>query len=116
MLSFKPRSQPCRPTSPCCWLQQGAGADRAGGLIEVQLVATAKGGISGGTLESMRGQLDAMRLSTALRSLAADPYALSPDRTRAPTTQQPLEFNDAAVLHQLRDDGQDAQDAQGEVL
>lgn len=70
-------------------LHRAAEADGAGGLAEVQLVARAKGGLSGGTLESMRGQLDAMRSSTALRSLAADPYALSPDRTREPTTQQP---------------------------
>ncbi|MFD5276106.1 saccharopine dehydrogenase family protein [Pseudarthrobacter sp. NPDC058362] len=70
-------------------LYQAAEADGAGGLAEVQLVAKAKAGISGGTLESMRGQLDAMRSSTALRSLAADPYALSPDRTREPTTPQP---------------------------
>ncbi|GGI90772.1 saccharopine dehydrogenase family protein [Pseudarthrobacter scleromae] len=70
-------------------LHQAAEADGAGGLVEVQLVAKAKAGISGGTLESMRGQLDAMRSSTALRTLAADPYALSPDRTREPTTPQP---------------------------
>ncbi len=70
-------------------LHQAAEADGAGGLAEVQLVATARAGISGGTLESMRGQLDAMRSSTALRSLAADPYAMSPDRTREPTTPQP---------------------------
>ncbi|WP_406632429.1 saccharopine dehydrogenase family protein [Pseudarthrobacter quantipunctorum] len=70
-------------------LHQAAEADGAGGLAEVQLVATAKAGISGGTLESMRGQLDAMRSSTALRLLAADPYALSPDRAREPTTPQP---------------------------
>lgn len=70
-------------------LHQAAEADGAGGLVEVQLVATAKGGISGGTVASMRGQLDAMRSSTALRSLAADPYALSPDRAREPRTQQP---------------------------
>ncbi|WP_307422502.1 hypothetical protein [Pseudarthrobacter defluvii] len=72
-------------------LHQAAEADGAGGLVEVQLVATAKAGISGGTLESMRGQLDAMRSSTALRSLAADLYALNPDRIREPTTQQPLD-------------------------
>ncbi|MET1088369.1 MAG: saccharopine dehydrogenase NADP-binding domain-containing protein [Arthrobacter sp.] len=70
-------------------LHQAAKADDAGGLVDVHLVAKAKAGISGGTLESMRGQLDAMRSSTALRSLAADPYALSPDRTREPTTPQP---------------------------
>ncbi|WP_026551422.1 saccharopine dehydrogenase NADP-binding domain-containing protein [Arthrobacter sp. H20] len=70
-------------------LHQAAEADGAGGLVEVQLVATAKGGISGGTLESMRGQLDGMRSSTSRRSLAADPYALSPDRAREPATLQP---------------------------
>ncbi|MDQ0618485.1 saccharopine dehydrogenase family protein [Arthrobacter globiformis] len=70
-------------------LHQAAEADGAGGLLQVQLIATAKAGISGGTLESMRGQLDAMRSSTALKSLAVDPYALSPDRTREPMTQQP---------------------------
>lgn len=70
-------------------LHQAAEADGAGGLVDVQLVARARAGISGGTLESMRGQLDAMRSSTALRSLVADPYALSPDRTREPTTPQP---------------------------
>ncbi|MFJ5861187.1 saccharopine dehydrogenase family protein [Pseudarthrobacter sp. NPDC092439] len=70
-------------------LHQAAEGDGAGGLAEVQLVARAKGGISGGTLESMRGQLDAMRSSTALRALAADPFALSPDRAREPTTPQP---------------------------
>jgi short subunit dehydrogenase-like uncharacterized protein len=70
-------------------LYQAAEADGAGGLAEVQLVARVKAGISGGTLESMRGQLDAMRSSPAVRFLAADPYALSPDRTREPTTPQP---------------------------
>jgi len=72
-------------------LHQAAEADGAGALAEVQLVATAKGGISGGTLESMRGQLDGMRSSTALRSLAADPYALSPDRAQEPATPQPAD-------------------------
>ncbi|MGF9648408.1 saccharopine dehydrogenase NADP-binding domain-containing protein [Pseudarthrobacter oxydans] len=70
-------------------LHQAAEADGAGSLVEVQLVATAKAGISGGTLESMREQLDAMRSNNTVRALVADPYALSPDRTREPTTQQP---------------------------
>jgi short subunit dehydrogenase-like uncharacterized protein len=70
-------------------LHQAAEADASGGLVEVQLVARAKAGISGGTLESMRGQLDAMRSSTVLRALAADPFALSPDRALEPTIQQP---------------------------
>lgn len=70
-------------------LHQVASADAAGGLTDVQLVATAKGGFSGGTIESMRGQLDGVRSSSALRRLAADPYALSPDRAEEPATTQP---------------------------
>ncbi|MHA7283089.1 saccharopine dehydrogenase family protein [Arthrobacter sp. TMS2-4] len=73
-------------------LHQAAEADGAGDLTEVQLVATAKGGISGGTLDSMRGQLDGMRSTPALRSLVADPYALSPDRTQEPDTKQPADM------------------------
>jgi short subunit dehydrogenase-like uncharacterized protein len=70
-------------------LHQAAKADDAGGLAEVQLVASFRGGISGGTLASMRGQLDGIRSDPSLRSLAADPFALSPDRTREPATRQP---------------------------
>lgn len=70
-------------------LHQAAQADGAGGLTEVQLVARAKGGFSGGTIESMRGQLDGMRTDPALRSLAGDPYSLSLDRTAEPATRQP---------------------------
>ena len=72
-------------------LHQAAEADGAGALTEVRLVATARGGISGGTLDSMRVQLDGMRSSAALRSLIADPYALSPDRAREPATPQPAD-------------------------
>lgn len=70
-------------------LHQAAQDDGAGGLTEVQLVARAKGGISGGTIESMRGQLDGIRTDPVLRSLAGDPYSLSPDRTAEPATRQP---------------------------
>ena len=42
------------------------------------------GGLSGGTLDSLRGQLDEMRRDPALRKLAGDPYALSPDRAAEP--------------------------------
>lgn len=72
-------------------LHRAAEADGAGDLTEVQLVATARGGLSGGTLETMRGQLDEMRASPALRSLVADPYALSPDRAQEPDTKQPAD-------------------------
>jgi len=72
-------------------LHQAAEADGAGGLVDVQLVATAKGGFSGGTLDSLRGQLDGRRSDPALRSLIEDPHALSPDRSREPDTQQPAD-------------------------
>ncbi|MHA7272180.1 saccharopine dehydrogenase family protein [Arthrobacter sp. TMT4-20] len=70
-------------------LHQAAEADGAGGLTEVQLVARAKGGFSGGTIDSMRGQLDGMRADPVLRSLAGDPYCLSPDRTAETSNRQP---------------------------
>ncbi|THJ65787.1 enoyl-ACP reductase [Arthrobacter echini] len=73
-------------------LHQAAEADDAGPLTEVQLVATAKGGVSGGTIDSMRGQLDGARLDPALKSLAGDPYALSPDRAEEPATSQPADY------------------------
>ncbi len=73
-------------------LHRAAQADGAGGLTEVQLVATVKGGISGGTLESMRSAIDGMRSDPALRALAADPYSLSPDRAAEPSTRQPADL------------------------
>ncbi|BBE22607.1 hypothetical protein MN0502_14900 [Arthrobacter sp. MN05-02] len=73
-------------------LHQAAEADDAGGLTEVQLVATAKGGFSGGTIESMRGQLDGTRSDPVLRALAGDPYSLGPDRAAEPSTRQPSDM------------------------
>jgi len=52
------------------------------------LVAGLRGGTSGGTLagtlDSLRGQLDAMKRNPALRKIAGDAYALSPDRDAEP--------------------------------
>ncbi len=73
-------------------LHQAAEADDAGPLTEVQLVATAKGGVSGGTIDSMRGQLDGARSDAALKSLAGDPYGLSPERAAEPSTDQPADY------------------------
>jgi short subunit dehydrogenase-like uncharacterized protein len=42
------------------------------------------GGPSGGTLDSLRAQLDEMRRDPAKRRIAGDPYALSPDRAAEP--------------------------------
>ena len=70
-------------------LHERAAADGAGDLRDVSLVATMRGGISGGTIDSMRSQVDAMRHNRALRRVAGDPFALSPDRTAEPAPPQP---------------------------
>src|SRR4051794_36021134 len=54
-------------------------ADGAGELEETTLMVTAvKGGASGGTIASMKGQVDEVKANKEARRLAADPYALDP--------------------------------------
>jgi short subunit dehydrogenase-like uncharacterized protein len=54
-------------------------------LEDTTLVVRAmKGGPSGGTIDSMKGQIDEMKKEGSLRKVAADPYALSPDRAAEP--------------------------------
>ncbi len=66
-------------------LHERAGADGAGPLEDTTLVlVSARGGLSGGTIDSLRTQVDAARADPALRRLIADPYALSPDRAGEP--------------------------------
>jgi short subunit dehydrogenase-like uncharacterized protein len=66
-------------------LYQAARADGAGDLLDTTLVVTAlRGGVSGGTLASMTGQQAEARASAQRRRVAADPYALSPDRAAEP--------------------------------
>jgi short subunit dehydrogenase-like uncharacterized protein len=60
-------------------------ADGAGELTDTTLVVSSiRGGISGGTVDSMRRQLDTVRKDPALRKVATSPYSLSPDRAREP--------------------------------
>ncbi len=60
-------------------------ADGGGELEDTTLVVTRlRGGLSGGTLASIVGQVDEVRADPALRRKAADPYALSPDRAAEP--------------------------------
>jgi len=66
-----------------------AAADGAGGLRDVRLVAYLRGGFSGGTIDSMRAQVEAMHENPALRRVVGDPFALSPDRDAEPDTRQP---------------------------
>jgi short subunit dehydrogenase-like uncharacterized protein len=62
-----------------------AHADGAGDLTSATLeLVSASGGVSGGTVDSLRTQLAEMRADPEARRLAADPYALSPDRDAEP--------------------------------
>lgn len=70
-------------------LARRAAADGAGGLTDVQTVATARGGFSGGTIDSLRAQVAAIKQRPELRRIAGHPYALSPDRAAEPDTRQP---------------------------
>jgi short subunit dehydrogenase-like uncharacterized protein len=56
-----------------------------GELEKTTLVVRAvRGGISGGTIDSTRGQLDAVKADKEMRRAMLDPYALSPDRAAEP--------------------------------
>jgi short subunit dehydrogenase-like uncharacterized protein len=70
-------------------LAERARLDHAGGLHDVQLVATVRGGFSGGTVDSARAQFEELGRDAAARRLVADPFALSPDRDAEPAIGQP---------------------------
>ena len=56
-----------------------------GTLTDTTLVlVSASGGVSGGTVDSMRLMVDEARSDPGQRALLADPYALSPDREAEP--------------------------------
>lgn len=62
-----------------------ARAHDAGPLASATLeVLSARGGFSGGTVDSLRLQLDTARRDEDARRLVGDPYALSPDRVAEP--------------------------------
>ncbi len=66
-------------------LHEAAQADGAGDLEDTTLVVrTLKGSLSGGTIDSMRVQLQEVRGDPRIRRIVADPYALSPDRSEEP--------------------------------
>lgn len=66
-------------------LHEAVSAAGAGELEETTFVLTGmKGGISGGTLASMRTTLEAAAADIDRRRLLADPYALSPQRDKEP--------------------------------
>lgn len=66
-------------------LHQAAAADGDGSLGNTRLaVVSVRGGFSGGTVASALGSLEAAEQDPSLARIAADPYALSPDRAAEP--------------------------------
>ena len=66
-------------------LHERIAADGAGEMTDTTLVVTSlRGGFSGGTIDSMRYQLDTVKKDGTQRRAAAGPYALSPDRAAEP--------------------------------
>lgn len=65
-------------------VHERAVADGAGPLAATTLVARMKGGVSGGTLDSLRAQAEAVSADGSRRAILVDPYALSPDRGAEP--------------------------------
>ncbi|MGC5583700.1 saccharopine dehydrogenase family protein [Ornithinimicrobium sp. W1665] len=66
-------------------LHRAAEADGAGGLTDTTLwVRRIRGGISGGTIDSLRAQLERMRQDPSLRRVVLDPEALSGGATGTP--------------------------------
>ncbi|WP_127782464.1 saccharopine dehydrogenase NADP-binding domain-containing protein [Rhodococcus sp. X156] len=66
-------------------LHEQVRADGAGELTDTTLVVkAARGGFSGGTIDSLRNQVDVVRTDPSLAEHVADPYAMSPDRAAEP--------------------------------
>ncbi|UYP20862.1 saccharopine dehydrogenase NADP-binding domain-containing protein [Rhodococcus sp. Z13] len=66
-------------------LYRAAAADGTGPLLDTTFVLSAfRGGVSGGTIDSLRQQLDVVRKDADARRLAARPYSLSPDPSKEP--------------------------------
>ncbi|PGH47139.1 trans-acting enoyl reductase family protein [Streptomyces sp. Ru87] len=74
-------------------LHERVRADGAGEMTGTALVLTSvRGGISGGTIDSLRGQIDTMRTDRARRRQVLDPYTLSPDRAAEPDLGRQSDF------------------------
>lgn len=79
-------------------LHEAARAAGAGELGDTTyVIGPVRGGVSGGTVASMRGQLDAAKADRAARRVLLDPYGLSPDRAAEPDLGS--ERDPAGVVH-----------------
>lgn len=66
-------------------LSERVHADGEGELTDTTLVVRGlKGGLSGGTIDSLRAEIDAVRADRKMAEQLADPYVLSPDRAAEP--------------------------------
>jgi len=71
-------------------LAEAARADDAGTLEETRLVVRSfSGGISGGTIDSVRALAQAIAADRSLGKVVTDPYALSPHRDAEPDVRLP---------------------------
>lgn len=71
-------------------LHRAAQAEGAGGLTDTTLSARARGGLSGGTVDSVRAMLERLREDRAARRLMRDPEALSGGVAGAPGQEDVL--------------------------
>ncbi|WP_063051674.1 saccharopine dehydrogenase family protein [Nocardia arthritidis] len=58
--------------------------DNTGELVDTTLVASLKGGVSGGTIDSGRAMMEAIAADPAKGSVLSHPYSLSPDKSMDP--------------------------------
>lgn len=74
------------PSDIGTWLlHEAAQAGGHGELGETSFVVKAlRGGASGGTIDTLRTTVDAVKSDKSIRRLLVDPYALSPDRSAEP--------------------------------
>ncbi|GAA4937984.1 short subunit dehydrogenase-like uncharacterized protein [Actinomycetospora succinea] len=64
-------------------------ADGEGELTDVTAIVRVRGGVSGGTIDSMKGLADGAKADRSLFKLMRDPFGLSPERDAEPDTRQP---------------------------
>jgi short subunit dehydrogenase-like uncharacterized protein len=76
---------------------------RAGGeLTDTTLVVRrVRGGVSGGTLASLKGTIDDVKKDRSLVKVLADPYALSPDRDAEPELGDEADLRGAEYCEEL---------------
>ncbi|WP_280256770.1 saccharopine dehydrogenase family protein [Nocardia abscessus] len=58
--------------------------DNTGELVDTTLVASLKGGVSGGTIDSGRAMMEAVAADPAKGAVLSHPYSLSPDKSMDP--------------------------------